>query len=67
VSPTQWIDFTKEYNLSKNTIRRVASSYGYHKGIMHRKPFISLAAKKKRRLWALVIRWTHWKRAIFRR
>jgi hypothetical protein len=61
----KWVDFAKDYKVSKHTIRRVAASYGYHKRVARCKPFITLAAKKKRLLWALVNPWTHWRRVIF--
>jgi transposase len=60
----KWGDFGKDYNISKRTVRRIPASYGYHKQIARRKPFITLAAKKKRRLWAASNFGTRWRRII---
>lgn len=58
-------DVAKQFNCSRNLIRKTAHKNGLHRRVARRKPFMSAKTVKKRIEWAKVNRDRDWNNVIF--
>lgn len=60
-----WADFVDEFGVSKETLRRVAASMGYHKRVMRSRPYLTPKHLEKRLEWARDNEHTNWKAVLY--